>query len=123
MLWSTIFGGKLLAENLLLGAVRRPSQHFASVFCYYCVCLPIHGILPWSIYQDIDQEGWILIIFGFFLLINSFSRLTLYRHIFAVKATIDMQSPHAKLLCLNISNEVEIFVVLKLAEDIKLLRK
>ena len=46
--------------------------------------------------------------FGFFLLINSISRLTLYRHIVAAKATIDMQSPHAKLLCLNISNEVEI---------------
>ena len=44
-------------------------------------------------------------------------------YIVAVKATIDMQSPHAKLLCLNISNEVEILVVLKLAEDIKLRRK
>ena len=46
--------------------------------------------------------------FGFFLLINSSPWLTFYRHIVAVKATIDMQSPHAKLLCLNISNEVEI---------------
>ena len=44
----------------------------------------------------------------FFLFINSSPRLTLYRHIAAVKATIDKQSPHAKLLCLNISNEVEI---------------
>ena len=51
---------------------------------------------------------WSLMFFGFFLLINSSSRLTLYRRIVAVKATIDMQSPHAKLLCLNISNEVEI---------------
>ena len=58
--------------------------------------------------EDIDQEGWILMFFGFFPLINSSARLTLYRHIVAVKATIDMQSPHAKLLCLNISNEVEI---------------
>ena len=58
--------------------------------------------------EDIDQEGWILMLFGFFLLIYSSSGLTLYRHIVAVKATIDMQSPHAKLLCLNISNEVEI---------------
>ena len=46
--------------------------------------------------------------FGFFLFINSSPRLTLYRHIVAVKVTIDKQSPHAKLLCLNISNEVEI---------------
>ena len=37
--------------------------------------------------------------FGFFLFINSSPRLTLYRHIVAVKATIDKQSPHAKLLC------------------------
>ena len=58
--------------------------------------------------EDIDQESWILMFFGFFLLINSSSRLILYRHIVAVKATIDMQSPLAKLLCLNISNEVEI---------------
>ena len=58
--------------------------------------------------KDIDQEGWILMFFGFFLLINLSPQLTLYRHIVAVKATIDMQSPHAKLLCLNISNEVEI---------------
>ena len=46
--------------------------------------------------------------FGFSLFINSSPRLTLHRHIVAVKATIDKQSPHAKLLCLNISNEVEI---------------
>ena len=46
--------------------------------------------------------------FGFFLFINSSPRLALYRHIVAVKATIDKQSPHAKLLFLNISNEVEI---------------
>ena len=59
-------------------------------------------------FEDIDQEGWILMFFGFFLLINSSSRLTLYRHIVAVRATIDMQSPHA---------------VLKLAEDIKLQQK
>ena len=58
--------------------------------------------------EDIDLEGWILMFFGFVLLINSSSRLTLYRHIVAVKATIDMLSPQAKLLCLNISNEVEI---------------
>ena len=58
--------------------------------------------------EDIDQEGWILMFFGFFLLINLSPRLTFYRHIVAVKATIDMQSPHAKLLCLNTSNEVEI---------------
>ena len=58
--------------------------------------------------EDIDQEGWMLMFFGFFLLINSSSRLTLYRHIVSVNATIDMQSPHVKLLCLNISNEVEI---------------
>ena len=58
--------------------------------------------------EDIDQEGWILMFFGFFLLINSSPRLTLYGHIVAVKVTIDMQSPHAKLLYLNISNEVEI---------------
>ena len=45
---------------------------------------------------------------GFFLLINSSPRLTLNKHIVAAKATIDKQSPHAKLLCLNISNEVEI---------------
>ena len=44
----------------------------------------------------------------FFLFINSSPRLTLYRHIVAVKATIDKQIPHAKLLCLNISNELEI---------------
>ena len=44
----------------------------------------------------------------FFLFINSSPRLTLYRHIVAVKATIDKRSPHAELLCLNISNEVEI---------------
>ena len=43
--------------------------------------------------------------FGFFLFI------TLYRHIVAVKVTIDKQSPHAKLLCLNISNEVERYKV------------
>ena len=35
--------------------------------------------------------------FGFFLFILSPPRHTLYRHI-AVKATIDKQSPHAKLL-------------------------
>ena len=46
--------------------------------------------------------------FGSFLFINSSPRLTLYRHIVAVEATIDKQSPHAKLLCLNISNEIEI---------------
>ena len=70
--------------------------------------------------EDIEQEGWILMFFGLF------SSLKLIRprdYIVAVKATIDMQSLHAKLLCLNISNEVEIFVVLKLAEDIKLRRK
>ena len=30
--------------------------------------------------DDIDQEGWMLMFFGFFLLINSSSRHTLYRH-------------------------------------------
>ena len=50
-------------------------------------------------FEDIDQEGWILMLFGFFLLINSSSRLTLYRNIVAaVKETIDKQCPHAKLL-------------------------
>ena len=48
------------------------------------------------------------VIYRVFSFINSSPRLTLYRHIVAVKATIDKQSPHAKLLCLNISNEVEI---------------
>ena len=117
----------------LLGAVRRPSQGIASVFCFYlwfsCPKFPARlqspnsdwaWVLKWKFvapqflagvrmeFEDIDQEGWILMFFGFFLLINSSSRLTLYRHIVAVRATIDMQSPHAKLLCLNISNEVEI---------------
>ena len=43
--------------------------------------------------------------FGFFLFINLTLRLTLYRHIVTVKATIDKQSAHTKLLYLNISNE------------------
>ena len=47
-------------------------------------------------------------LFGFFHFINSSLPLTLYSHIVAVKAMIDKQSPYAKLLCLNISNEVEI---------------
>ena len=38
--------------------------------------------------EDIEQEGWILMFFGFFLLINP--------------------SPRLHRLCLNISNEVEI---------------
>ena len=61
--------------------------------------------------EDIDQERLDIDIFGFFLFINSSPRLTfIYRHIVAVivKATIDKQSPHAKLLCLNIPNELEI---------------
>ena len=45
--------------------------------------------------EDIDQERLdIDVFFGFFLFINSSPRLTLYRHIVAVKATIDKQSPH-----------------------------
>ena len=51
--------------------------------------------------EDIDQERLDIDVFGFFLFINSSPQLTLYRHIAAVKATIDRQSPHAKLLCLN----------------------
>ena len=59
--------------------------------------------------EDFDQERLDIDVFlAFFLFINSSPLLTLYRHIVAVKATIDKQSPHAKLLCLNISNEVEI---------------
>ena len=60
--------------------------------------------------EDIDQERLDIAVFLAFLFffINSSPPLTLYRHIVAVKATIDKQSPHAKLLCLNISNEVEI---------------
>ena len=59
--------------------------------------------------EDIDQERLgIDVLGGVFLFINSSPRIILYRHIVAVKATIDKQSPHAKLLCLNISNEVEI---------------
>ena len=59
--------------------------------------------------EDIGQEGLDIDVFlDFFLFINSSLALTSYRHIVAVKATIDKQSPHAKLLCLNISNEVEI---------------
>ena len=69
--------------------------------------------------EDIDQERLDIDVFWlFFHSINSSPRLTLYRHIVAVKAMIDKQSPRAKLLCLNISNEVEM-----LAEDIKLRRK
>ena len=124
----------IVQKQLLPGAVRHPSQGFASVFCYYYLCFPCSKfparlqspnsdwawVLKWKFVapqflagvrvglEDIDQEGWILMFFGFFLLISSSSRLTLYRHIVAVKATIDMQSPHAKLLFLNISNEVEI---------------
>ena len=58
--------------------------------------------------EDIDQERLDIDVFGFFLFINSSLRLTLYRHIVAVKAPINKQSPQAKLLCLSISNEVEI---------------
>ena len=59
--------------------------------------------------KDINQERLDIDVFWlFFLFINSSPRLTLHRHIVAVKATIDKQSPHAKLLRLNISNEVEI---------------
>ena len=59
--------------------------------------------------EDIDKERLDIDVFWlFFLFINSSPPLTLYRHIVAVKATIDKQSPHTKLLCLNISNEVEI---------------
>ena len=55
-------------------------------------------------FEDIDQERLDIDV----LFIHSPQRYTLYRHIVAVKATIDKQSSHAKLLCLNISNEVEI---------------
>ena len=59
--------------------------------------------------EDIDQERLDIDVFlAFFLYINSSPPHTLYRHIVAVKATIDKQSPHTKLLRLNISNEVEI---------------
>ena len=53
--------------------------------------------------EDIDQERLDIAVFLAFLFffINSSPPLTF-------KVTIDKQSPHAKLLCLNISNEVEI---------------
>ena len=60
--------------------------------------------------EDIDQERLDIDVFWLFsFLLNRPRNLHLiYRHIVAVKATIDKQSPHAKLLCLNIPNEVEI---------------
>ena len=62
--------------------------------------------------------------FGFFFLfINSSPPLTLYRHIVAVKATIDKQSPHATIVVPEHIQRGRNFVVLKLAEDIKLRRK
>ena len=63
--------------------------------------------------------------FGFFLLINSSPHLTLYGHIVAVKATIDMQSPQYRLKIV-VPEHIQRgrnFVVLKLTEDIKLRRK
>ena len=63
----------------------------------------------WS-WKTLIRKGWILMFFGFFLFINSSARYTsvIQTHRFVVKATIDGKSPHAKLLCLNISNEVEV---------------
>ena len=60
--------------------------------------------------------------FGFFLFINSSPRLTLYRHIVAVKATIDKQSTRKIVVPEHIQRGRN-FVVLKLEEDIKLWRK
>ena len=60
--------------------------------------------------------------FGFFLFINSSPRLTLYRHIVAVKATIDKQSTR-KIVVPEHTQRGRNFVVLKLEEDIKLWRK
>ena len=121
---------------LLLGAGRRPSQGSASVFCFYFWCsefpelcsvtkpkpglslgTKVKILLHHSHWFSLRSSGvgrywsgkvgyWCF--FGFFLFINSSPRLSLYRHIVAIKATIDKQSPNAKLLCLNISNEVEI---------------
>ena len=61
--------------------------------------------------------------FGFFLFINSSPRLTLYRHIVAVKATIDKQESTRKIVVPEHIQRGRNFVVLKLAEDIKLRRK
>ena len=59
--------------------------------------------------EDIDQERLDTDVFGLFSFYYLSLQLTLYRHIIAVKATNDKQGPHTKLLCLNISNEVEIW--------------
>ena len=73
--------------------------HHTEVIDFHCVRVEL---------EDIDQERLDIDVFWLFLFISSSPRLTLYRHIVAVTATIDKQNPHAKLLCLNISNEVEI---------------
>ena len=69
--------------------------------------------------EDIDQERLDTDVFWlFFLSINSSPPLTLYRHIVAVKATIDRQ-----IVVPEHIQQGRNFVVLKLAEDIKLRRK
>ena len=74
--------------------------------------------------EDTDQEKLDIDVFWlFFPFINSSPPLTLYRHIIVVKATIDKQSPHAKIVVPEHIQRGRNFVVLKLAEDIKLRRK
>ena len=55
--------------------------------------------------------------------INSSPRLKLYRHIVAVKAAIDKQESTRKIVVPEHIQRGRNFVVLKLAEDIKLRRK
>ena len=85
--------------GLSLGTKVKILLHHTVVIDFHCVRVEL---------EDIDQERLDIDVFWLFLFINSSPRLTLYIHIVAVTATIDKQNPHAKLLCLNISNEVEI---------------
>ena len=91
-------------------AVTKPKRRYWALVLkwkFYCtiviVSLRSSGV---GIYWSGKVGNWCFL--AFFLFINSSPPLILYRHIVAAKATIDKQSPHAKLLCLNIFNEVEI---------------
>ena len=72
--------------------------------------------------ENIDQEGWILIFFGFFLLINLSSRL----YIIQTHRCCQSDDRYAESTCKIVVPEHiqrgRNFVVLKLAEDIKLQR-
>ena len=108
-----LLGAGLCSEFLELYSVTKPKlglrlgTKVKILKAIFIAPLGFSLAFEWS-WKTLIRKGCILMFFGFFLFINSSRRYTLYRHIVVVKATIDKQSPHAKLLRLNVSNEVEI---------------